>query len=134
MVRLLLHQCCCGLMPLPPPVSRRRAPSPAVPPHLLHRAPRTLSLRVAVVAPACLITAEDDGSSSRDVAAQKGEETSGRFDLGVPPPFGLADIRAAIPKRCWVKDPWRSMGYVVRDVVAVLALAAAAARLDSWLA
>jgi omega-3 fatty acid desaturase (delta-15 desaturase) len=56
------------------------------------------------------------------------------FDPGAAPPFGLADIRAAIPKHCWVKDPWRSMGYVLRDVVVVFALAAAAARLHSCLA
>ncbi|KAI8564238.1 hypothetical protein RHMOL_Rhmol03G0166600 [Rhododendron molle] len=54
------------------------------------------------------------------------------FDPGSPPPFRLADIRAAIPKHCWVKDPWRSMGYVVRDVVVVFGLAAAAAALNSW--
>ena len=57
----------------------------------------------------------------------------GDFNLWAPPPFGLAEIRAAIPKHCWVKDPWRSMSYVLRDVVVVLGLAAAAARLDSWL-
>ncbi|PWZ37023.1 Temperature-sensitive sn-2 acyl-lipid omega-3 desaturase (ferredoxin), chloroplastic [Zea mays] len=59
--------------------------------------------------------------------------TQQEFDPAAAPPFGLGDIRAAIPKHCWVKDPWRSMGYVVRDVVLVLGLAAAAARLDSWL-
>uniref|UniRef100_A0A453AJH4 Fatty acid desaturase domain-containing protein n=1 Tax=Aegilops tauschii subsp. strangulata TaxID=200361 RepID=A0A453AJH4_AEGTS len=86
-------------------------------------------------APARLATAEDDGSGSRAAGAQGGDEgPADGFDPGAPPPFGLADIRAAIPKHCWVKDPWRSMGYVVRDVVVVLALAAAAARLDSWLA
>ncbi|KAL2569819.1 hypothetical protein GLYMA_18G202600v4 [Glycine max] len=55
------------------------------------------------------------------------------FDPGAPPPFNLADIRAAIPKHCWVKDPWRSMSYVVRDVIAVFGLAAAAAYLNNWL-
>ncbi|XP_043723959.1 omega-3 fatty acid desaturase, chloroplastic-like [Telopea speciosissima] len=60
-----------------------------------------------------------------------GEEDG--FDPSNPPPFRLADIRAAIPKHCWVKDPWRSMSYVVRDVVVVLGLAAAAAYLNNWL-
>ncbi|XP_072075967.1 omega-3 fatty acid desaturase, chloroplastic isoform X2 [Arachis hypogaea] len=55
------------------------------------------------------------------------------FDPGAPPPFKLSDIRAAIPKHCWVKDPWRSMSYVVRDVVVVLGLAAAAAHLNNWI-
>lgn len=64
------------------------------------------------------------------------EEEEGRtieFDPAAPPPFTLADIRASIPKHCWVKDSWRSMSYVIRDVVAVLGLAATAAYLDSWL-
>lgn len=64
------------------------------------------------------------------VGDEEGEE--GRFDPGAPPPFKLADIRAAIPKHCWVKDPWRSMSYVVRDVAVVFGLAAAAAHLNNW--
>ncbi|OIW01186.1 hypothetical protein TanjilG_10347 [Lupinus angustifolius] len=54
------------------------------------------------------------------------------FDPAAPPPFNLADIRAAIPKHCWVKDPWKSMSYVVRDVAVVFGLAAAAAYLNNW--
>jgi hypothetical protein len=63
----------------------------------------------------------------------EGEDAAGgAFDPGAPPPFGLAEIRAAIPKHCWVKDPSRSMSYELRDVVIVLGLAAAAAaRLDT---
>ena len=64
------------------------------------------------------------------VPATQGQEGPA-FDPAAAPPFGLADIRAAIPKHCWVKDPRRSMAYVLRDVVLVLGLAAA--RLDSWL-
>ncbi|XP_071934499.1 omega-3 fatty acid desaturase, chloroplastic-like isoform X2 [Coffea arabica] len=60
-------------------------------------------------------------------------DDEGEFDPGAPPPFKLADIRAAIPKHCWVKDPWRSMSYVVRDVVAVFGLAAVAAYFNNWL-
>ncbi|MQM01685.1 hypothetical protein Taro_034440 [Colocasia esculenta] len=56
----------------------------------------------------------------------------GEFDHGRQPPFGMGEIRAAIPKHCWVKDPWRSMSYVARDVAAMAALAAGAAYLDSW--
>ena len=56
----------------------------------------------------------------------------GGFDPGAPPPFGLAAIRAAIPKHCWVKDPWRSMSYVARDVAVVFGLAAAAAFFNHW--
>ena len=61
------------------------------------------------------------------------EEENEEFDPAAPPPFKLSDIKAAIPKHCWVKDPWRSVGYVVRDVVAVLGMAAAAAYFNSWI-
>ncbi|KAK6122037.1 hypothetical protein DH2020_044220 [Rehmannia glutinosa] len=49
------------------------------------------------------------------------------FDPGAPPPFKLSDIKATIPKHCWVKDPWKSMSFVVRDLVVVFGLAAVAA-------
>uniref|UniRef100_A0A1D1ZBE1 Omega-3 fatty acid desaturase, chloroplastic n=1 Tax=Anthurium amnicola TaxID=1678845 RepID=A0A1D1ZBE1_9ARAE len=77
----------------------------------------------------------EEGSDTRRFGGGQGFAEGGRegeFDPGSPPPFGLAEIRAAIPKHCWVKDPWRSVGYVVRDVAAVLGLAAAAAYLNSW--
>ncbi|XP_076896806.1 sn-2 acyl-lipid omega-3 desaturase (ferredoxin), chloroplastic-like [Bidens hawaiensis] len=61
------------------------------------------------------------------------EEELLKFDAGAPPPFKLGDIRAAIPKHCWVKDPWRSMSYVARDVAIVLGLAAAVAHLNTCL-
>ncbi|KAL0293306.1 UNVERIFIED_CONTAM: Acyl-lipid omega-3 desaturase (cytochrome), endoplasmic reticulum [Sesamum radiatum] len=54
------------------------------------------------------------------------------FDPAAPPPFRIADIRAAIPAHCWVKDPWRSFSYVVQDVAAVVGLIAAAVYFDSW--
>ncbi|XP_061348836.1 omega-3 fatty acid desaturase, chloroplastic-like isoform X2 [Gastrolobium bilobum] len=61
------------------------------------------------------------------------EQELPEFDPSAPPPFKLADVRAAIPKHCWVKDPWKSMSYVVRDVIVVIGLAAAAAFLNNWL-
>lgn len=54
------------------------------------------------------------------------------FDPSAPPPFKIADIRAAIPKHCWVKNTWRSLSYVLRDVVVVTALIVAAIRFDNW--
>eukprot|EP00850_Spirogloea_muscicola_P013877 SM000096S24906 [mRNA] locus=s96:397172:400033:- [translate_table: standard] len=48
------------------------------------------------------------------------------FDAAAPPPFSLADIRAAIPKHCWQKDARRSALYLARDVAIVAGLAAAA--------
>ncbi|KAL7614455.1 hypothetical protein Lser_V15G09006 [Lactuca serriola] len=54
-------------------------------------------------------------------------EIATEFDPSAPPPFTLADIRASIPKHCWVKDPWRSMSYVLRDVAVVFGLAVVAA-------
>ncbi|CAO2817065.1 unnamed protein product [Amaranthus hypochondriacus] len=55
------------------------------------------------------------------------------FDYGAAPPFKLGDIKNAIPKHCWVKDPLRSMSYVVRDIVIVFGLAAAASFFNNWL-
>lgn len=55
------------------------------------------------------------------------------FDPSAPPPFKIADIRAAIPKHCWEKNPWRSVSYVVRDVFIVFALLYAAIRFNTWL-
>ena len=60
--------------------------------------------------------------------AREGEQ----FEAARPPPFQIAEIRAAIPAHCWVKSPWRSMGYVVWDVIVVSTMAAAAAYLDHW--
>lgn len=60
------------------------------------------------------------------------EEEDREFDPSMPPPFTLADIRAAIPKHCWVKNPWKSMSFVARDVAIVFGLAAAAAYVNSW--
>ncbi|GJU62012.1 omega-3 fatty acid desaturase, chloroplastic [Tanacetum coccineum] len=54
------------------------------------------------------------------------------FDAGVKPGFKLSDVRSAIPKHCWVKDPLRSMSYVVRDVAIVVGLAAFAGFVNSW--
>lgn len=73
---------------------------------------------------------EKRGEKINGVNGFKEEETG--FDPGAPPPFNLADIRAAIPKHCWVKDPWKSMSYVVRDVVVVFGLAAATVYLNKW--
>ncbi|KAJ4979862.1 hypothetical protein NE237_010642 [Protea cynaroides] len=53
------------------------------------------------------------------------------FDFAAPPPFRIADVRAAIPKHCWVKNPWRSMSYVLRDLVVVFGLVAAAVYLNN---
>lgn len=55
------------------------------------------------------------------------------FNPGAPPPFKLADIKNAIPKHCWVKNPWRSMSYVVRDVAIVFGLAVTAAYFNNWI-
>jgi omega-3 fatty acid desaturase (delta-15 desaturase) len=56
----------------------------------------------------------------------------GSYDLSAPPPFGLADIRNAIPAHCWVKDTKRSMGFLALDVAIVGALAYGAFTLNAW--
>ncbi|CAL0307743.1 unnamed protein product [Lupinus luteus] len=54
------------------------------------------------------------------------------FDPSALPPFKIAEIRAAIPKHCWVKNPWRSLSYVLRDVLVIAALMVAAIYFNSW--
>ncbi|KAJ9160346.1 hypothetical protein P3X46_025756 [Hevea brasiliensis] len=82
-----------------------------------------------VAAPVNFTTVSREEDKERE---ETNEEEGEFFDPGAPPPFKLADIRAAIPKHCWVKDPWRSMSYVVRDVVVVFGLAAIAAYFNNW--
>ncbi|XP_027090211.1 omega-3 fatty acid desaturase, endoplasmic reticulum-like [Coffea arabica] len=55
------------------------------------------------------------------------------FDPSASPPFKIADIRAAIPEHCWVKNPWRSLSYVARDLVVVVGLIALALHFDNWM-
>jgi omega-3 fatty acid desaturase (delta-15 desaturase) len=56
----------------------------------------------------------------------------GSYDLSAPPPFGLADIRAAIPNHLWEKNAWKSMAYLALDVGIVTALAVGAYTLNAW--
>ncbi|KAK7287449.1 hypothetical protein RIF29_00727 [Crotalaria pallida] len=93
---------------------------------------RNWELRVS--APLRVDTIEGGGEEGGIITGANGvEQELPEFDPGAPPPFKLADIRAAIPKHCWVKDPWKSMSYVLRDVIVVLGLAAAAAYFNNWL-
>jgi acyl-lipid omega-3 desaturase len=140
MARLVLSEC-CGLAPLRRLRAGRGAIAAPSPPALSaapRRRPASASIHrdwaLRVSAPTRLASAavEEDKPSAAP-GQEEGAAAGGEFDPGAPPPFGLAEIRAAIPKHCWVKDPWRSMSYVLRDVAVVLGLAAAAARLDSWL-
>ncbi|XP_044482716.1 omega-3 fatty acid desaturase, endoplasmic reticulum-like isoform X2 [Mangifera indica] len=54
------------------------------------------------------------------------------FDPSALPPFRINEIRAAIPEHCWVKNPWRSLSYVLRDLLVVSALMVAALHFNSW--
>ncbi|KAK1374307.1 Omega-3 fatty acid desaturase [Heracleum sosnowskyi] len=49
------------------------------------------------------------------------------------PPFKIEDIRAAIPKHCWIKNPWRSLSYVLRDFILAFGLMGMAVYIDSWI-
>eukprot|EP01018_Ginkgo_biloba_P039741 Gb_07798 [translate_table: standard] len=61
-----------------------------------------------------------------------GHEDDIGLDQSALPPFTIGDVRAAIPEHCWVKSSWRSMSFVLRDVVGVVSLAAAALYFNSW--
>jgi fatty acid desaturase len=54
----------------------------------------------------------------------------GSYDLSAAPPFGLSDIREAIPKQCWEKNGFKSMAYLAADVAIVTGLAAGAFALN----
>ncbi|KAJ0084390.1 hypothetical protein Patl1_31091 [Pistacia atlantica] len=54
------------------------------------------------------------------------------FDLSAPPSFKINEIRAAIPQHCWVKNTWRSLSYVLRDVLVIFTLIAASTHLNNW--
>ncbi|KAJ0979357.1 hypothetical protein J5N97_014831 [Dioscorea zingiberensis] len=143
MASLVLSEC-CGLRSLPAPfhrrgplrhqlpqlkLSKRRPLDPRRPIGLGSRA-LLRDWALGVSTPLRVPVVEEDGGLDARVEQEVGGEE--HFDPGSPPPFGLAEIRAAIPKHCWVKDTWRSVGYVIRDVVVVFGLAAAAAYLNSW--
>lgn len=128
----------CGLRPLPPlyPKPRTNTISFQKPSKIrflskttkrvssdLRFKPKTWELRVS--APSRVAEEEEEKGGGGVV------QEFPNFDPGAPPPFTLGDIRAAIPKHCWVKDPWKSMSYVVRDVVVVFGLAVVAAYVNS---
>ena len=123
----------CGLRPLPKvyPNPRTRVSTPTFPnlvtvkPSALrsnYSVSRDKKWALKVSAPVGVQIFEEDEKRVNGVELEDNE-----FNPGAPPPFTLADIRAAIPKHCWVKDPWKSMSYVLRDVVVVFGLAAVAA-------
>ncbi|XP_074581545.1 omega-3 fatty acid desaturase, chloroplastic-like [Curcuma longa] len=93
---------------------------------------RELVLRVSAPSSVVPLEVERESSEGRGGPSVSGIKEEA-FDPGMLPLFGLAEIRAAIPKHCWVRDPWRSMSYAVRDVVVVLGLAAAAVYINSWI-
>ncbi|KAL7147879.1 hypothetical protein ABFS83_06G138900 [Erythranthe nasuta] len=84
---------------------------------------------VKVSAPPSSVIEEEENKE----ALESGVTEESEFDPGAPPPFKLSDIRAAIPKHCWVKNPWKSMSFVVRDVAIVFGLAAVAAYFNNLL-
>jgi hypothetical protein len=71
-----------------------------------------------------------DPTSDPPVSADSDEALD--FDASKRPPFSIGEIRAAIPKHCWEKSPWRSLSYVAKDVLIVFALAAGAVYFDNW--
>lgn len=126
----------CGLRPLPVLHAQPRtsAISSHKPPKFgfLNKTDKRVSLDLRLKARKWELKVSAPSRVSTDEEGAEGTvKELAQFDPGAPPPFTLADIRAAIPKHCWVKDPWKSMSYVVRDVVVVLGLAVVAAYANS---
>ncbi|XP_017228806.1 omega-3 fatty acid desaturase, chloroplastic [Daucus carota subsp. sativus] len=84
---------------------------------------------IQVNAPIAFETSNDEDNAGNKVYGVWEED---EFDPGAAPPFKLSDVREAIPKHCFVKDAWRSMSYVVRDILVVFGLAATAAYFNNW--
>ncbi|XP_024536363.1 omega-3 fatty acid desaturase, chloroplastic-like [Selaginella moellendorffii] len=55
------------------------------------------------------------------------------FDPSAPPPFTIAEVRAAIPSHCWNKSLGRSLSFLARDLAGVAILACVAGYFDHWL-
>ncbi|KMZ70785.1 omega-3 fatty acid desaturase [Zostera marina] len=85
------------------------------------------TLHDEVGAKAVDVTHVANNMSNKRVVAEEEE-----FDPSSKPPFGIGEIRNAIPKHCWVKDPWRSMSYVFRDFTIVALLATVMVYVDRW--
>ena len=66
------------------------------------------------------------GSQKRS-SSRNGGVMEDDFNPSAQPPLNIAENRAAFPKNFKVKNPWRYLRYVIRDVFVVFALAAAAA-------
>ncbi|KAL3753606.1 hypothetical protein ACJRO7_000936 [Eucalyptus globulus] len=94
-----------------------------------------LSTRVSSPLRVSPIDEKDDGEKRKRngvICEQGGRGGEEIFDPEATLPFKLADERAAIRKHCWVKDPWRSMTYVLGDIAVVFGLICAAARHGSF--
>lgn len=112
-----------NLQPLLPPNTHSFSSSPLT---IL----RLISLLLTHSLPS-LMAAESELKMSHDQVIPSTNKSS--FDPSAPPPFTISQIRAAIPSHCWVKNPWKSFSYVLRDVFIVFTLLALALHFDSWL-
>lgn len=79
------------------------------------------------------VTSKVATDPTSDPAVSADSDDALDFDASKRPPFSIGEIRAAIPKHCWEKSPWRSLSYVAKDVFIVFALAVGAAYFDNWL-
>ncbi|CAI9298033.1 unnamed protein product [Lactuca saligna] len=80
---------------------------------------------------AMAVISGNGGKLQEGAVVNGGEGDDVCFDPSAPPPFRVAEIRASIPKHCWVKDPWRSMAYVIRDILVISSLVAMAVYLKN---
>lgn len=98
----------------------------------LFRSSRGRNWGLKVSAPITFETFNEEDNTGDKIYRINGVSEEDEFDPGAAPPFKLSDIRAAIPKHCFVKNAWRSISYVVRDILVVFGLAAVAAYFNNW--
>lgn len=92
-------------------------------PPLAARRPQASGLRTIVVSNVATVTRN---------SIEFPRNADGSFDLSAAPPFGLADIRNAIPAKCWEKDTFRSSAHLALDVGLVAVLAFGAYTANQW--
>jgi omega-3 fatty acid desaturase (delta-15 desaturase) len=96
------------------------------------RPPRTAIPKAAILCTQPSKPIDPQHNHTQQNTPNQHNKQDGTFDLSAPPPFSLADVRAAIPAECFDRSPLRSFAHLAFDVAVVLGLAAAAYTANTW--